>query len=611
MPEARFGAWRRHAVSLSWIGLAGAAVSGASTAQTLHPFAPPVVVPAFSLTAAAAVADVDRDGSPDVITPSFFGGTLVCSLDEDGNCLACNGNGSASTPIAASTTLPIVIAVAAGRIDQDATEDLITVTSCGTAHFHRNLGSTRLGCANFAPDDLVDDFAASFPTSAPFITYWFPTATVLDFDGDGAADVLLGGGPLDRWSAATCPGFVALYRGDGLGGFQVLRCTLPGNVIDVEPVDLDRDGALDHFAVLVEVGSLGAFGFEIVHLALVNGALVATGQPQVLPGCHYTDLAFADTIGDTNLDYVLAQTVPNSGSPFAQVICFQGDGLGTVNTSSWCTFALPAGSLQMNDFVAAIAVGDWNRDGHADLAVLRGYVQPQPAYSTSAPTFGQSELLLAMGPNLAYATFETVALPGHHSFAAIGSSMFALVPLPSAPGYLRTIDLRRDGSPDLMVSGLYAPGSAAPTRVATLVNTTPASPTDACFSKCGEATGGNPAHRARIGFDGGRPCPGNGQFACTLLNVQGGCLVGLMWGPVGVANLCAPYGYQVNLAPMLYATATLAQGSQPGDGFVSFPLPIPASTALVGDAGWFQWNYYDHVTGALGGTQATGVRIGQ
>jgi len=31
---------------------------------------------------------------------------------------------------------------------------------------------------------------------------------------------------------------------------------------------------------------------------------------------------------------------------------------------------------------------------------------------------------------------------------------------------------------------------------------------------------------------------------------------------------------------------------------------------MVGDAGYFQCSYYDHVTGHFGGTQATGLWIG-
>ena len=55
----------------------------------------------------------------------------------------------------------------------------------------------------------------------------------------------------------------------------------------------------------------------------------------------------------------------------------------------------------------------------------------------------------------------------------------------------------------------------------------------------------------------------------------------------------------------------IASGTNSGEGFCSLPLAIPANPSLIGDVGYFQWSYWDHVADVIGGTQATGVWIGQ
>jgi hypothetical protein len=608
MPTLRGCPSRSRAVSISFTFVAIAVAE--STALAQQPFAPGIEVPAFSLSAIAAFADVNRDGSLDVLLPGPFFGTLASQLDENGAALATNVNGPGISPVVGAPTSPVALAMAGGLLDGDAREDVITVTAAGTVHFHRNLGSTSVHQTCFQPDVVVDNFLSSFPISPPFVNYCFPRAQIVDFDRDGHQDVVIGGGPVDRWSGATCPGFVGFYRGDGTGTFQVHRYLLSGSAIDVEVADLDNDGVHDHLVVLTETGSLGAFGYEILHLAFVNGSLVATAQAQPITPGRFTALELADVCGDANLDYVLAQTSSSAGQLAAQVWYFEGNGLGTVNQSVWGVFLLPPNLTGLGDFISSIQVGDWNRDSHPDLAVLRGFIQAPTISSSVAPVHADNEVLVALGPVLVWAPFASLPLPGYHNFSSTHEHLFSLLPLIAAPEFLHVLDLGRDGSEDLLVTGIRPTSNPTTTRIVTLRNTTPPVLGDARFEAIGGPSGGAPSQPARIGFEGGRPRPGNADFACTIQNIQGGCLVGLIWGSYAQANLTTACGFQLHLAPMEFSCGFLASGSQPGTGFFSFPLPIPPLPALVGDLGYFQYDYYDHVAGAFGGTQATGLWIG-
>jgi len=132
----------------------------------------------------------------------------------------------------------------------------------------------------------------------------------------------------------------------------------------------------------------------------------------------------ANVVGGPESDYVLTQTTPTGGTMLAATGWYEGDGAGNALTWSWGNFVLPPNPTTLQEYCAAVEAGDWNRDGHVDLAVLRGFVQPSNTMSSGQPTFHDSELLVAMGPNLPYATFESIALPGAHSWSSRGADGF-------------------------------------------------------------------------------------------------------------------------------------------------------------------------------------------
>ena len=208
--------------------------SSALLAQSAHPFEEPTTSSVFSLSPSVGLVDVNRDGSRDVIVPGLFVGSLVSTFDEDGSALKANVLGPNMSIPPGVTSLPSILAMVGGEFDGDRLQDLVSISNNGTMHFHRNLGATQIDENNWVSDVIFDNVRVAYPVNPPFVVYSFPVAKAFDFDGDGNLDVLVAGGPIDRWAGLTKPGFVCIYKGDGLGGFQPLRYGLPGAVIDAD-----------------------------------------------------------------------------------------------------------------------------------------------------------------------------------------------------------------------------------------------------------------------------------------------------------------------------------------------------------------------------------------
>ncbi|MFT4512109.1 MAG: hypothetical protein ACI89X_001411 [Planctomycetota bacterium] len=606
---AMFDGDRSHVSAVAVISFAICIVSPDELqAQSAHPFALPVSSPLFNLSSIAALVDVNRDGCSDVIVPGLFIGARLAALDEDGRSLSTNVLGPILTTVPGSFGLSQIVAMAGGRLDGDKLDDLVTVSSNGTVHFHRNLGSTQLNQSNWATDVIIDNFSNAYPAAPPFTRYAFPVAEVFDFDLDGFQDVLIGGAPVDHWSGISQPGFVCIYKGDGQGGFTPQRFDMPGVVIDVAIADLDNDGVDEGLVVLVETGQVGVFSYDLIHLRFSATQLLPVGLNQTIGPGRLVALELANVVGDSNKDYILAQLTVGPGGSSAAIYYYEGDGQGNVNTSSWGTFILPPNVSGMSDHIASIQVADFDRDGFDDIAMLRGYTQGQLTPSSPSSTYSNSEVLVAMGPSLASAVIESIPLEGSHSFA--DSPTFMLAPLAGQADQLRCMDLGGDSCVDLLVTGLRTGPSGNQPAVLTIKNTTLPQLGDARQLKVGDPSGAVVARPARMGFEGGRPVPGNASYACTIQNVQGGCLVGLLWSSQAIPDLFSTRGVTFHLGPQQFGYALIASGTQFSDGFHSYPLPLPNDPALIGDVGCFQYCYYDHVASAFGGTQATCIWVG-
>ncbi|RME03312.1 MAG: hypothetical protein D6812_05325 [Deltaproteobacteria bacterium] len=171
--------------------------------------------------------------------------------------------------------------------------------------------------------------------------------TVGDFNGDGAFDLALKAN--DFWGGI---GYL-LGRGDGtFSPIEFLDIDYPLSPIAVEAGDLDGDGRDDLF-VMTNKSYEEAHGW-CVFLGQADASFLPLPCAFHKPG-HYpstTDMTLQDLDGDGVLDLLLLDQ---------QGDLFRGVGDGTF---------VPWASFDVGSLPSDVAVGDFDRDGNFDLAVV-------------------------------------------------------------------------------------------------------------------------------------------------------------------------------------------------------------------------------------------------
>ncbi len=357
------------------------------------------------------VADVNKDGKPDIIATNVLAGTIYVLLG--------NGDGTFAAPTTIQlNVLPFPVAVA--DVNGDGKPDLI-------------VGAASISSAlSLGPQLLVllGNGDGTFGTPQVFQPSAFVTALAVgDFNHDGRTDVAIEeSADTTSVNVSSLSGLLALggaqveiFLGDGAGGFtrgQLINLNSSGGLVLLS-ADFNGDGKLDLAANQVATGNVA------VMLGAGNGTFAApvtyTG-PGLNASYNGLQMAAADVNQDGKIDLVETTGANN------KILVFPGNGDGTFGTPQ----ALPL------DDAGGLAIADFNGDGIPDFAVGRtGSFNEDVANGTVGAIGIDPIVILPGGPGAATETPVQVG-PG------------------SVPIILAAADFNGDGAPDLAAMNMLS-----------------------------------------------------------------------------------------------------------------------------------------------------------
>jgi hypothetical protein len=451
--------------------------------------------------ASLKVADVNGDGRPDLLVTNtcVSDGAFECMTGSVGVLLG-NGDGTFREAVSYDSSGTSASSVTVADVNRDGKPDLIVANNCGdygnygcaagsvavllnsghgTFHAASNYGSggyeadweavadvngdgkLDLVVANLGTDPdnssgtvavLLGNGDGTFQAAVNYGSgFDTESVAVADVNGDGKPDLLVA----NECSSASCTnGSVDVLLGNGDGTFQAaVNYALESLPNSVAVADVNGDGKLD----LVVVGD------DSVDVLLGNGDGTFQSPSKNITESGGESVAIGDVNGDSKLDLVVANHgdgTPNSGS----VSVFLGNGDGTFQAAvSYSTGAI---------YTDAVILGDMNGDGTLDLVVASQYTNSalngvvgvllgkgdgsfQAAINTSTPTplagvkqlaladfNGDGKLDLAVGAG-------TVLLLGNGD----GTFQTPIALSAGGPGIIGG-DFNGDGRPDLAVGGV-------------------------------------------------------------------------------------------------------------------------------------------------------------
>jgi hypothetical protein len=429
-----------------------------------------------------AVGDFNADGFPDLAVTNSASGTV--------SILRGNGDGTFQDAQTYPTgSGPVSLAV--GDFNRDGSTDLAVVNSVfsGTVSILLGKGdgtfqdaqsyaagynSASVAVGDFNGDGIPDLVVAN--QGVPFKANG--TVTVLLGNGDGtfragqsfaagsnpfamAVGDFNGNGILDLAVANPADGTVDILLGNGNGTFQVpLSYAAGGNPVSVAVGDFNGDGFLD-LAVANNVLSNGT-----VSILLGNGDGTFQAATVLSAGNGANSVAVGDFNGDGKLDIVTTTFVnlPRIGVIESDVRVFLGNGDGTFQAAQVYSDGIPQ--------ARSVAVGDFNGDGMADLAVANQDGTVTILLGNGDGSFGAAQTY-ATGLNavsVSVRDFNRDGIPdlvvsnqlGVSVLLGNGDGTFQSAQSYGAGGnpvFVAVGDFNGDGYPDLAVANSVSPGT--------------------------------------------------------------------------------------------------------------------------------------------------------
>lgn len=410
-----------------------------------------------------AVADVSGDGLPDVVAVNDCAGP-VCGSDSQFEVFLGAGHGLFSAAQAFDTRASVTSAVGSADVNGDGKADLLMANACAdTLCTHGSVGvrlgkgdGTFQGVRFYASKNSLYSVAAA------------------DVNGDGKLDLVVAGA-----NANTSAGSVGVLLGNGDGTFQAIHNYSSGGffAFSVAVADINGDGKPDLIIANNCGDILNCFNNQdngSIGVLLGNGdGTFQAAQTYFSGGFYANSVTVADVNGDRKPDLVVANrcltTSPGcfvSPPALGAISVLLGNGDGTFQAAQ----SFSSGGYEG----LSVAVGDINRDGRPDLVALNGCADQacmsggvgvllgngdgtfMPASSTLA--FGQAEI--APGEQIVLADFNRDGVLDVAS-GALGAILLGngygsfrpAVALGAIGTATAAADFNGDGNADLAVGG--------------------------------------------------------------------------------------------------------------------------------------------------------------